>query len=88
MLFRSGVYDVEDDPSVLVEGLGPRLFLQRVPESKTVKNRAHVDLATEHLEEELARLIGLGAKEIERFESHVLLADPQGNEFCLTQSRA
>jgi len=83
-----GVYDVEDDPSVLVEGPGPRLFLQRVPEAKTVKNRAHVDVVTQHLEEELGRLIGLGARQVERYESHILLTDPQGNEFCLMQSQA
>jgi hypothetical protein len=73
---------------VLVEGPGPRLFLQRVPEAKTVKNRAHLDVVTQHLDAELARLISLGAKQVERYESHVLLTDPQGNEFCLMQGPA
>jgi hypothetical protein len=64
------------------------LFLQRVPESKTVKNRVHLDIATAQRAEELARLIGLGASVVERFESHVMLTDPDGNEFCLTDIRA
>jgi len=83
-----GVYDLEDDPSVLVEGPGPRLFLQRVPESKIVKNRVHLDLTVSELEPELARLTSLGASVVERFDSHVLLADPQGNDFCLMSSPA
>ena len=42
-----GIVDTEDDPSVLVEspGLRPRFFFQLVPESKTVKNRVHLDLS-------------------------------------------
>ena len=41
-----GIHDVEDDPSVLVEaGAGrPRLWFQRVPEAKVVKNRVHLDV--------------------------------------------
>ncbi len=79
-----GIYDLEADPSVLVEGPGPRLFLQFVPEAKAVKNRVHLDLAVVQLEPELARLLSLGASMVQRFDSHVLLIDPQGNEFCLT----
>lgn len=83
-----GIYDLEDDPSVLVEGPGPRLFLQRVPEAKQAKNRVHLDLTAVHVEEEVGRLVSLGAKMVERFESHVTLADPQGNEFCVSPDRA
>ncbi len=78
-----GITDLEDDPSVLVEGPGPRLFLQRVPEAKQVKNRVHLDLTAARTEEEVDRLVNIGASVVERFESHVMLADPQGNEFCL-----
>ncbi len=82
-----GITDLEDDPTVIVEGLGPRLFLQRVPETKRVKNRVHLDLTAVRAEDELDRLVTIGATLVERFESHLLLADPQGNEFCLMLPR-
>jgi hypothetical protein len=56
-----------------------RLFLQLVPETKQAKNRCHLDLAAPHIEDEVERLIGLGASVVERHESHVTLTDPQGN---------
>ncbi len=82
-----GITDLEDDPSVLVEGPGPRLFLQVVPEAKQAKNRVHLDLTAAKPEDELARLCRLGARVITRYESHVLLTDPQGNEFCVMLPR-
>ncbi len=83
-----GVDDPEDDPSVLVEpasGVGLRLFLQRVPEARTVKNRLHLDLAVARatLEEELDRLVRLGATVLSQGPDWLVLADPEGNEFCL-----
>lgn len=82
------------------EGRGPRLFFQKVPEDKTVKNRVHLDvraapgLAVEErmpaLEAECARLVALGATRVQRFEpeppldpGHIIMRDPEGNEFCL-----
>jgi Glyoxalase-like domain len=82
-----GITDLEDDPSVLLQGPGPSLFLQRVPESKQVKNRAHLDLAADDLEAEVSRLVHLGAAVAGRYESHVTLTDPQGNEFCVLRPR-
>jgi hypothetical protein len=79
-----GITDIEDDPSVLLEGPGPRLFLMRVPEAKRVKNRVHLDLAAERVEDEVDRLLSIGASLVTQYESHVTLADPQGNEFCVT----
>ncbi|ADD45964.1 VOC family protein [Stackebrandtia nassauensis] len=80
-----GITDTEDDPTVLVESAagGPRLWFQRVPETKVVKNRVHVDLRTDDLETEIARLTALGASVSERFGDNVVLLDPEGNEFCL-----
>ncbi|QXV61551.1 VOC family protein [Amycolatopsis sp. TNS106] len=71
----------EDDPSVLVEATsGPRLFFNLVPESKVVKNRVHLDLTGDSVE----RLVSLGARVVARPEDGlVVLADPEGNEFCL-----
>jgi predicted enzyme related to lactoylglutathione lyase len=68
---------------------GVRLLLQGVAEPKTVKNRVHLDLHTNDLAEEVARLVALGARLLEeepramgRTRWHVL-ADPEGNEFCV-----
>src|ERR687889_853585 len=69
------------------EGVGPRLFFQRVPEAKTVKNRLHLDVRVgtgltgdervAALEAEAARLEPLGARRVQ-----LLLADEE-NESCL-----
>jgi hypothetical protein len=78
-----GIDDLEDDPTVLVIGPGPRLFFQLVPEGKQVKNRLHLDLTAADPEAEIARLTGLGASVLTRHARHVLLADPEANEFCV-----
>jgi hypothetical protein len=80
-----GITDVEDDPTVLVEPSqgDPRLFFQRVPEGKRGKNRVHLDLAATDMEAEAERLVGLGATVVARYADHLMLTDPEGNEFCL-----
>ncbi|WP_043666998.1 VOC family protein [Streptomyces xylophagus] len=84
-----GVAGPDDDPTVLVEpsGGGPRVWCQLVPESKSGKNRLHLDLLAEDPEEETGRLVGLGASVLARHEDHHVLADPEGNEFCLFPAR-
>jgi hypothetical protein len=68
----------------------PRVLFQAVPEAKTVKNRVHLDVrvGAERREAEVARLIGRGATELWRAAQGpyewVTLADPEGNEFCVT----
>ncbi|MFY1697267.1 VOC family protein [Solwaraspora sp. WMMA2101] len=80
-------------------GVGPRLFFQRVPEGKTVKNRVHLDvrvgtgLAGDErlaaLEAECTRLVALGAERVRLLradglsESCLVMRDVEGNEFCL-----
>jgi Glyoxalase-like domain len=68
----------------------PRLLFQVVPEPKSVKNRLHLDVrvGAERREAEIERLLSLGATELWRgsqgpFE-WATLADPEGNEFCVT----
>ncbi|MFF7952445.1 VOC family protein [Streptomyces griseorubiginosus] len=80
-----GIDSAEDDPTVLVEpaGGGPRLWFQLVPEGKRVKNRVHLDLRAADLGAEIERLSGLGAAVRARHAGHVVLTDPEGNEFCL-----
>ena len=86
-LHGMGILDLEDDPSVLVEapGMRPRFFFQLVPEQKTVKNRVHLDLACDSVTDELDRLKGLGATLVAEYADHLLLRDPEGNEFCLSE---
>jgi Glyoxalase-like domain len=80
--------DPETDPTVLVEpaGDGPRFFFVRVPETKTVKNRLHLDLRAEDFEAELGRLIALGAMVFADLPEWTVLQDPEGNEFCLLRN--
>jgi Glyoxalase-like domain len=83
-----GIDDIDDDPSVMVEaesGAGPRLCFQRIDEAKTVKNRVHLDLRTDDLDREVARLVSLGARVAARPRAGwVVLVDPEGNEFCVS----
>lgn len=68
---------------------GLTLTLQHVPEAKTVKNRMHLDLLVEDVEREVHRLEALGATRLtpvakEEFgQTWFVLADPEGNEFCV-----
>ncbi|HET9556055.1 MAG TPA: VOC family protein, partial [Actinomycetota bacterium] len=87
-------YDARVDP----DGVGPRLYFQRVPEAKTAKNRVHLDLEVsgrgiplEEVRRQVAaaveRAVAAGAtkvREVDEADEHwVVLQDPEGNEFCL-----
>jgi catechol 2,3-dioxygenase-like lactoylglutathione lyase family enzyme len=73
-------------------GPGPTIDVFAVPERKTVKNRLHLDLRAEGPDraEELTRLLALGARPVDVGQdpavSWTVLADPEGNEFCLLGS--
>ena len=80
------------DPS----GVGPRLFFQRVPEGKVVKNRVHIDVFPDtSMEIEVQRLIDAGASVVEErqdpLEGYIdpcvwtVMLDPEGNEFCVIE---
>ena len=75
-------------------GAGPALLLQRVPEANTAKNRMHLDIDATDIEAEAARLEALGASRLaadvcrEHGSSWILLADPEGNEFCVCDGGA
>jgi catechol 2,3-dioxygenase-like lactoylglutathione lyase family enzyme len=64
-----------------------------VTDAKTVKNRVHVDLTTSAADrdQEIGRLIGLGARRVDvgqtGEESWTVLADPEGNEFCVVRPK-
>jgi predicted enzyme related to lactoylglutathione lyase len=70
----------------------PGLLFQMVPEGKTVKNRLHIDVNPMDRDqaEEVERLLELGARKIDIGQgdvSWVVMADPEGNEFCVLRSR-
>lgn len=98
-----GFADDPDDPNLpgddecLIQspdGVQRLLFIE-VPEAKSVKNRLHLDLepTTGGRDEELARLLALGARQVEDRRrpdgsGWVVLADPEGNEFCILRPRS
>jgi hypothetical protein len=79
------------------DGAGPRLFFQKVPEPKAGKNRVHLDLNVgaglagperrAAVQRRAAELTSLGARPVAEvdggFEYWIVMADPEGNEFCL-----
>lgn len=71
------------------DGAGPTIDVLRVPERKTLKNRLHLDVRADGVStaQELDRLLNLGASRVDVGQgpdvSWVVLADPEGNEFCL-----
>ena len=70
------------------DGSRPSLVLQRVPEVKATKNRMHLDIHTDDFSAHLNRLATLGAstltaEHVEHGLRLAVLADPEGNEFCL-----
>ncbi len=63
---------------------GPSLWFQRVPEGKVAKNRQHFDLrVVGDIPSEVQRLTGLGARLLSDRNGQVVMADPEGNEFCV-----
>jgi predicted enzyme related to lactoylglutathione lyase len=69
----------------------PGIVFVPVPEAKTVKNRLHIDLNPDaDRDAEIERLVGLGARKIDIGQGDVawtVLADPEGNEFCVLRAR-
>ncbi|BCI54600.1 hypothetical protein NIIDNTM18_38780 [Mycolicibacterium litorale] len=81
--------ETTDDGDVILRppaGGGPNLLFLAVQDEKVVKNRLHIDLTPDDQEAEVDRLIGLGARRVDigqGEQSWVVLADPEGNEFCV-----
>ena len=82
----------EDDGVISIgppDGAWPTIDVVPVPESKSVKNRLHLDLRADGTStaDELKRLLGLGARHTDVGQGSdatwVVLSDPEGNEFCL-----
>ena len=83
--------DALDDDFVLLrpkDGLGPNVSLDRVRSSVQIPPRIHLDLYAEDQGAEVKRLVALGATEVHwdkrpRDADYVILADPEGNRFCV-----
>ena len=80
---------------IAARGGGQRLLFIEVPEEKTVKNRLHLDLEPVEgtRDDEQRRLLELGAREVDDLRrpdgsGWVVLADTEGNEFCILRSTA
>lgn len=93
--WRLELEEGDEDEIELVnpEGGAPTLLFIRVPEGKTVKNRLHIDVNARDRDqaEEVERLLALGATHADVGQGDdvtwVVLADPEGNEFCVLSKR-
>lgn len=93
--------DSADDGAWLCDpdGVGPRLSILKVPEPKAAKNRLHIDVRVPghggpeerwaRIRAESERLVKAGGSVLEEFDGHhVVMADPEGNEFCVAAGSA
>ena len=90
-----GYQELKRDEGIFsIGGSGPDIDVIQVPERKTVKNRLHLDLRADGTStpQELERLLALGAQRVDVGQppdvSWTVLADPEGNEFCLLSTTA
>jgi hypothetical protein len=93
-LAAAGIDDVEDDPTVAVDGPSAEttLWFGKVPEGKVVKNRLHLDVMPDgSMQEEVARLTELGATVLRTYDEDgqrwTVMQDPEGNELCVQSPR-
>ncbi|MCU1476187.1 MAG: hypothetical protein JWQ64_880 [Subtercola sp.] len=72
------------------DGSHPTLLFLNTPDEKTTKNRLHFDFVPDNQAEEVERLLALGAQRVDIGQGEqpwVVLADPEGNEFCVLSAR-
>jgi hypothetical protein len=84
-LRAQGIERPEDDPSIAVDPVdtpGPGFWFLRVPEPKRAKNRVHVDVYGD-----VDALTARGATVLAVHERWTVMADPEGNEFCVFPER-
>ncbi|MEZ5091965.1 VOC family protein [Nocardioides sp.] len=87
----------DEECLILDPDTGHRLLFIEVPEGKAVKNRVHLDLRPRSggRDDEIARVLAMGATEVADLRGKygpgtgwMVLADPEGNEFCILRSEA
>ena len=82
---RRGEFEIRPDSDTM-----PGLLFGEVSDTKRVKNRLHLDLRPDDQAAEVARLEGLGASRVDIGQGDqpwVVMADPEGNEFCVLGER-
>jgi hypothetical protein len=90
------IYDAPDEVALgppadsPEDGVSPELLFLQVPEEKSVINRLHIDLRPDDQAAEVERILALGATRADVGQgddvSWVVLADPDGNEFCVLRA--
>lgn len=87
-------YDVQhksERDARLVDPAGgaPAIYLQKVPELRTTKNRLHIDVEAADIEAAAVEAEAVGARRLRSFnqpgDTWVVLVDPEGNQFCIVQ---
>lgn len=74
----------ETDPVVMVDGPGPTLCFHQVERGR-VQGRIHLDVRVVHRAAEQDRLMKQGASLVRESVSYTVMADPEGNHFCLVE---
>jgi hypothetical protein len=72
----------ETDPVVMVDGPGPTLCFHEIERGR-VQGRIHLDVKVADRSAERTRLLGLGASVVREADGYTVMADPEGNHFCL-----
>ena len=79
----------DDYLMLTTDGGAPPVAFQRVPEAKSIKNRLHIDLAVEDLDDAFAKIVAIGGSAVSGILEMPdgyrwrVMADPEGNEFCI-----
>jgi predicted enzyme related to lactoylglutathione lyase len=86
---------VDDGPNEFMatiardDDASPTWLFLKVPEPKAAKNRMHVDFGADDRDAEVARILAIGATRVDDHDEYgirwTVLADPEGNEFCVGQ---
>lgn len=75
----------QTDPSVMVDGPGPSLCFQKRTPPRSGRNPLHLDLIGADRQQEIERLVQLGARVRDEDARHTVLLDPEGNQFCVQE---
>lgn len=75
----------DTDPVVMVDGPGPSLCFHEIERGR-VQGRIHLDVAVSGRDAEKARALGLGASVVREADGYTVMADPEGNHFCLVDA--
>ena len=75
----------ETDPTVMVDGPGPVLCFQQVPDRNYENNRLHLDIAVAARHQEVQRIRTLGGEVIREAPGYTVMRDLEGNQFCIVE---